>query len=71
MRDYFTEKERLEVVALLKKGMTKDPQLLKFVAEQIFGKATQPIAGDPTDRTPVPILCVPSDDGAPPNTAAQ
>ena len=44
LRDYFTEEDRLEVVDMLKTHMVDDMNLLKFVAEQLFGKAPQPIS---------------------------
>jgi len=61
LRDYFTKKDRREVVDMLKTHMVDDMNLLKFVAEQLFGKAPQPISGDPDNRTPIPIMNIPSD----------
>jgi hypothetical protein len=43
LRVYFDEKERAEVVALLKKQVQRDPTMLNFVTEQIYGKAHQSI----------------------------
>lgn len=63
IRDYFTEEEVKELVEMIKTHMVDDMTLLKFVAEQIFGKAVQPISGDPIDRTPIPILHVSRNDG--------
>ena len=47
LRDYFDDKEILSLVKHLKEQSKTDPQIAKFVAEQIFGKAAQPIGGDP------------------------
>lgn len=44
-RDYFTEKERQEMVEMIKTHMVDDMQLLKFAAEMIFGKPSQAITG--------------------------
>lgn len=40
-RDYFTEKERVELIDMIKTHMVDDMRLLQFAAEQIFGKAPQ------------------------------
>lgn len=63
LRDYFTEEEVKQMVEMIKTHMVDDMTLLKFAAEQIFGKAVQPISGDPIDRTPIPILHVSRDYG--------
>jgi hypothetical protein len=40
-QDYITEEEVKKLVDGVKKRAKKDPQLAKFVLEQIFGKAPQ------------------------------
>ena len=45
LRDFYTEKELADFVKDLKASAKKDPMLKKFVAEQIFGKAPQPLTG--------------------------
>ena len=40
-RDYFSEKERVELIEMIKTHMVDDMRLLQFAAEQIFGKAPQ------------------------------
>lgn len=52
----------MDFIELVKTHMVEDMTILKFVGEQIFGKAVQPISGDPVDRTPIPIMYVPRDD---------
>lgn len=42
-RDYFTEKEILEVVARAKEQCKTKPDILKMVIEQLFGKAPQTV----------------------------
>jgi hypothetical protein len=61
LRDYFDEQELLDFIELVKTDMVEDMTILKFVGEQIFGKAAQPISGDPVDRTPIPIMHVSRD----------
>lgn len=46
LRDYYTPKEIVDFVADLKNSAKTDPGLKKFIAEQIFGKAPQPLEGD-------------------------
>lgn len=53
IRDYFTPKDVQEVVEMLKTHMVDDMNLLRFVAEQIFGKAAQTISGP--DGGPIQI----------------
>jgi hypothetical protein len=65
LRDYFNEDELLDFIELVKTHMVEDMTILRFVGEQIFGKAVQPISGDPVDRTPIPILHVQRNDGDP------
>ena len=43
IRDYYTPKELEEFVADLKRTAKSDPTIKKFVAEQIFGRASQSI----------------------------
>lgn len=58
IRSYFTDKEIREVIDALKKRMSQDPQILKFVAEQIFGKATQTLNTEDADGVIQPITGV-------------
>lgn len=46
LRDHFTEQDVKDVIELLKIHMVEDMNVLKFVAEQLFGKAIQPV-GNP------------------------
>lgn len=46
IRDYFTEEEILDLVKDLKAKAKTDPNIAKFIAEHIFGKAIQPVEGD-------------------------
>ena len=43
IREHFTEQDVKDVIELLKTHMVDDMNLLKFVAEQLFGKAIQPV----------------------------
>lgn len=43
---YVTEIERKEYVNWIKKAYKKDKELAKWYGDQMFGKATQTIAGD-------------------------
>ena len=63
IRDFFSDDEIKALVEDLKKTAKKDVTVKKFLAEQIFGKAVQPISGDPIDRTPIPIMHVSRNDG--------
>ena len=44
-KDYVTEEELKELVNIAKEQAKTKPELLKFVLEQIYGKASQPIEG--------------------------
>ncbi len=46
LRDFYTKRELNEFVRDLKESAKTDPGLKKFVAEQLFGKAIQPVEGD-------------------------
>jgi len=47
IRDYVSEQEVRELVATCKNEAKKGrPELLKFLLEQIFGRAVQPIGND-------------------------
>lgn len=47
LRDFYTLKELEAFVISLKERAETDSVIAKFVAEQIFGKAVQPLGGDP------------------------
>lgn len=53
IRDYFTADDVEKLVAELKKRAKKDNSILKFLGEQMFGKAVQPISGP--DDGPIKI----------------
>lgn len=44
--DYYTDSELAEFFADLKESAKKDPMIKKFVAEQLLGKAMQPVEGN-------------------------
>lgn len=44
--DFYTQKELNAFVKDLKKSAKSDPIIKKFVAEQLFGKAVQPIGNE-------------------------
>ena len=44
-RDYFTEEEIMELVARAKVQSIDKPEMTKFILEQLFGKAPQPLGG--------------------------
>jgi len=46
LRDFYTDEELKEFINDLKKRAKEDAGLAKFIAEQIFGKAVQPIGND-------------------------
>jgi len=46
LRNYYSDKELKEFIEDLKQSAKTDPNIKKFVAEQIFGKAMQPIGND-------------------------
>lgn len=46
IREYFTPEEIGELVAQIKEKAKEDPQLLKWLGDQIFGKPVQPIGND-------------------------
>lgn len=54
-RDFITEDEVKNLVKVAKRQAETKPEILKFVLEQIFGKAPQPIGGDPDN----PIIVKP------------
>jgi hypothetical protein len=47
LRNFYSKAELAEFVASLKARALTDSQLAKIVAEQLFGKAPQPLSGDP------------------------
>lgn len=54
--DYFTEEEVKQLIADIKAGMMADPNLAKFVAEQLFGKAPQRMEVSGPEGKPIPLL---------------
>lgn len=46
LRDYYTPAELKKFMDTLKKQALIDPTIMKFVAEQLMGKAVQPIGND-------------------------
>lgn len=46
LRSFFSDKELKDFIDNLKQTAKTDPTIMKFVAEQIFGKAVQPIGND-------------------------
>lgn len=46
LREYFTEQEIKDFVINLKKSAETDMNIKRFVAEQLFGKAIQPVEGE-------------------------
>lgn len=46
LREYFTDQEIKDFVKNLKESAKTDMNIKKFVAEQLFGKAIQPVEGD-------------------------
>ena len=51
-----TEKEVKELVEMAKEQAVDKPELLKFLLEQVFGKATQRITGD--DDSPLIVKVI-------------
>ena len=62
LRDCYTGDEIKALVADIKRAAKRDKTIKKFLAEQLFGKAAQPISGDPVDRPPIPIMHVSRND---------
>lgn len=56
LRDYYSQEELEEFIAQLKRQAKVNPKIAVFVAEQIFGKAPQPISGDGEDMTPITFV---------------
>jgi hypothetical protein len=46
LSSFFTDKELLDYVTHLKKRYKKSDIITKFVGEQLFGKAPQPLVGN-------------------------
>jgi hypothetical protein len=46
LRDYFDDEDLEVLVTDLMLAAQEDNQILKFIAEQVFGKAPQPLTGD-------------------------
>ena len=57
IRDYFTKEEIEEFVTDLKESAENDPAMKRWLGEQIFGKAPQPISGD-DDGSPIVVKIV-------------
>lgn len=55
LRDFYTDKELKAFVANLKVRAETDSNLAKFVAEQIFGKAPQPLTNDETGALKIAV----------------
>lgn len=55
IRNYFSEEDVENIVEMLKTHMVDDMQLLKFVSEQIFGKATQNVEMTGADGGPIQV----------------
>jgi hypothetical protein len=53
IRSYFTKKEVEALVEQLKERAKTDSTILKFLGEQVFGKAPQPLTGE--DGGPIQI----------------
>ena len=45
-RDFITEDEVKSLVKIAKAQAETKPELLKFVLEQVFGRASQPLTGE-------------------------
>ena len=54
LRSYFTEEEIQQLAADLKERAKTDSSILKFLGEQVFGKAPQPLTGE--DGEPIAIV---------------
>lgn len=46
LRNYFTDDDIAQLVADLKERARTDSTILKFLGEQVFGKAPQPLTGE-------------------------
>jgi hypothetical protein len=46
IRDYMTPAEVKELVEMAKQQAKDKPEILKWLLEQVFGKATQPVSGE-------------------------
>jgi len=46
IRDYMTQEEITEMLEMAKVRAQTDNMMLKFLIEQVFGKAIQPLGGD-------------------------
>ena len=57
IHDFVTKEEVKELVEKAKsEAKAGRPEILKFLLEQIFGRAPLPISGDVGNQTPIPIL---------------
>jgi len=64
IRDHFTDDDVKEVVEMLKTHMAEDMTVLKFVAEQLFGKAPQQLEIGGPDGAPLETNLSASDKAA-------
>ncbi len=53
--DYFSEAEITELVEDAKAMAKENPIIMKFLAEQIFGKPKQPLVGGDEDDNPIKL----------------
>ncbi len=59
LRERFTDEEIMELVSEAKEQAKKDPIMLKFLLEQIFGKARQSIGmGGEDDGSPIKVQAI-------------
>ncbi|PIV86015.1 MAG: hypothetical protein COW50_03795 [Candidatus Moranbacteria bacterium CG17_big_fil_post_rev_8_21_14_2_50_41_107] len=57
LRERFTDEEVMELVSEAKEQAKKDPVMLKFLLEQIFGKARQSVGfGGDEENSPIKMI---------------
>lgn len=61
--DFFSDEEVYKLVQSAKRKAKKDPILMKFLLEQIFGKAKQPLTGGDEDDKPILVTILDNIDG--------
>jgi hypothetical protein len=59
--DYITEKDRKTFVEFVLETYMGDMRLAQWMGDHLFAKPPTTIAGDPDNRTPIPIMHVQRD----------
>ena len=56
LKDYLTKEDVEKLIDIAKTKALTDPLMMRFLLEHVFGKAPQPLAGDPDNPLTIKII---------------